>query len=115
MKLEKLGPVGPEELCCKGAQLVFSAANVLPPSERRNCNYDEFAEKLGWNLFEFGFERLFLVLRWPFALVGNHARGGRRNTGLTRRSPRFCSFVQNLLSFPHHLIAANSRQQEFKS
>ncbi len=72
-------------------------------------------KNLGWNLFEFGFERLFLVLRRPFAFVGNDARGGRRNTGLTRRSPRFCSFVQNLLSFPLHLIAANSRQQEFKS
>jgi hypothetical protein len=61
-------------------------------------------QELGWNLFEFGFERLFLVFRRPFAFVGNDARGGRRNTGLARRSPRFCSFVQNLLSFPLHLI-----------
>jgi len=58
-------------------------------------------QKLGWNLFEFGFERLFLVLRRPFAFVGNDSRGGRYNTGFTRRSPRFCSFVQNLPSFFH--------------
>jgi len=45
MKLKKLGPVGPEEFCSKGAQLVLIVANVLPLSERRNCDYGEFAAK----------------------------------------------------------------------
>lgn len=104
MKLEKLGPVGPEVFWSVVAKVVLNVENVVLLSERRNGNYDELLQTLGWNLFEFGFERLFLVLRRPFALVGNDARGGRCNTGLARRATRFCSFVQNLLSFPLHLI-----------
>ncbi len=47
MKLEKLGPVAPKEFWSKGAHLVLSVANVLPLSERRNCNYDVLLQKLG--------------------------------------------------------------------
>ncbi len=58
-------------------------------------------QKLGWNLFEFGFERLFLVLRRPFPFVGNDAGNGGCNSGIPRRSARFCCFVQNLLPLFH--------------
>ncbi len=60
---------------------------------------------LGCNLFEFGFEQLFLVLLRPFPLVGNDARDARRNSGLARNSPRFCSLVQDFLPFPLHFMA----------
>jgi len=60
--------------------------------------------KLGFNLFEFGFEQLFLVLRRPFPFVGDDARDARRNSGLPRNTPRFCPLVQNLFSSSLHLV-----------
>jgi len=66
MKLQKLGPVGPSGfLECGGS----------PPLLREGV-----AAKLESSSFEFGFQQLLLVLRGPLPFVGDHARGGRRNS-----------------------------------
>jgi len=43
MKLEKLGPVGPEVFWSVVAKVVLNVQKVLPLSERRNGNYGELA------------------------------------------------------------------------
>src|SRR6266487_1478890 len=47
----------------------------------------------GGQSLRFGFEQFFPVPRRAFTLIGNDARDGRRNPGISRRSPRFRSFV----------------------
>jgi hypothetical protein len=59
-------------------------------------------QQLSPNLFDLGFNQLFLVFRWPFPFVGNDTRNSRRDSGIARRSPRFRSPVQYFFSFPLH-------------
>ena len=56
-----------------------------------------------WRLLRLRFEPLLFVLGRTFPFVGNGACGGRRNSGLPRRSPRLRTFVQNPFSLPFHL------------
>ncbi len=100
MKLEKLGPVGPEEFWSAEDLIVLSAANVLPLLRMK-----EFQQTHESGSVEFGFEQSFLVLRRAFPFVGNDARDTGRNSGLPSNAPRFCSLVQYFLPFPLHFIA----------
>ena len=99
MKLEKLGPVGPEEFWSAEDLIVLSAANVLPLLRMK-----EFQQTHESGSVEFGFEQSFLVLRRAFPFVGNDARDTGRNSGLPSNAPRFCSLVQNLFSSSLHLV-----------
>src|SRR5260370_9948476 len=77
-------------------------------TERSECALafeNELPQRDESSSFEFGFEQSFLVLRRPFPFVGNDARDARRNSGLPRNAPRFCSLVQNFLPLPLHYTA----------
>jgi hypothetical protein len=90
MKFEKLGPVGPEVFCSAGSK--SGAAH----SKEGNCDKQEAVTKFTLTEVGLGFNQLFSVLRRPFPFVGNHARARRRNSGISRRPPRFGSLVQYL-------------------
>ncbi len=79
MKLEKLGPVGPERLW-----------GFFIPKDLNNAGG---IRKVESSLVGLDFKELFLVFRRPFPLVWDDARDGRRNSRIPRRAPRFDGFV----------------------
>ena len=90
MKLEKLGPVRTYcngTLECGGVVAVFA---VYRARARDDCR-----------LLRLRFQPLLFVLGRAFPFVGNDACGGRRNSGLPRRSPGLRALVQNLFPFFH--------------
>ena len=87
MKLEKLGPVGPERLW-----------GFFIPKDLNNAGD---IRKVESSLVGLDFNELFLVFRQPFPLVGNHARAPRHNSGISRSAPRFDGLVQHFFSSFH--------------
>jgi len=89
MKLEKLGPV---RTYCNGT--VESGGSPFFAVYRARARDD-------WRLLRLRFQPVLFVFGRAFPFVGNDACGGRRNSGLPRRSPGLRALVQNLFPFFH--------------